>query len=292
MADKAWAGNTFGNSFMHRWLIRMLRHSDVRLWYAFTAVCVIPFCMIFATGARTAWRYFSQRHGYGRWKSLRMTYKNLVMFSQVVIDKFALYAGKRMNLKVGNYDIFKQLSDNDNGFVILSAHIGCYEMAGYELTSDRKPFNALVFANEKATVIQGRTRLFHGHNIKMIPVRDDMGHLFEIESALSRGEIVSIPADRVLGSPKTITVRLLGGDAQLPVGAFSVPAMRGLDVITVNVMKTSTTGYTAYISKLDYDKSANRKQQVRQIADGYAAELQHMLELYPEQWYNYFDFWK
>ncbi len=292
MADKAWTGDTFGSGFMHRWLIKMLRHSDVRLWYAFAAVFVIPPCMAFSNGARTAWRYFRLRHGYGRWKSLRMTYKNLALFSQVVIDRFAMYAGKRMKLKVENYEAFKRLSCGESGFVILSAHVGCYEMAGYELTSDRKPFNALVFANEKATVMQGRATLFHGHNIKMIPVSGDMSHLFAIEGALSRGEIVSIPADRVFGSTKTITVRLLGGDAQLPAGAFSVPAMRGLDVITVNVMKTSTTGYTAYISRLDYDKAASRRQQVRQLADSYATELQRILELYPEQWYNYFDFWK
>ncbi len=291
MAEKEWAGNTFGTGFMHRSLIGMLKHTDVRIWYAFSAIFIIPFCLIFSPGAKTAWHYFRRRQKYGRWKSLLMTYVNHVLFAQVVIDKFAMYAGKKMKLKVENYDIFKQLAAKDEGFVMLSAHIGCYEMAGYELVSDRKPFNALVFAGEKASVMQGRNKLFTGNNIKMIPLTSDMSYLFKIDQALARGEIVSIPADRVFGSAKTVKVELLGADAELPWGPFSVPAMRGLEVIAVNVMKTSVKGYTAYVTRLDYDKDASRKQQVQQLADNYAKELERMINLYPAQWYNYFEFW-
>lgn len=292
MAEKEWAGNTFGTGFMHRSLIGMLKHTDVRIWYAFSAIFIIPFCLVFSPGAKTAWHYFRRRQKYGRWKSLLMTYVNHVLFAQVVIDKFAMYAGKKMKLKVENYDIFKQLAAKDEGFVMLSAHIGCYEMAGYELVSDRKPFNALVFAGEKSSVMQGRTKLFTGNNIKMIPLTSDMSYLFKIDQALANGEIVSIPADRVFGSAKTVRVKLLGAEAKLPWGPFCVPAMRGLEVIAVNVMKTSVKGYTAYVTRLDYDKDASRKQQVQQLADNYSKELEKMLNSYPAQWYNYFEFWK
>ena len=291
MPKREWAGNTYGTAFMHRWLIRALRHTDVRLWYAFTAVFVIPFCMIFAKGARTTYQYFRQRQGFGPLKSFRMTYVNLVLFSQVVIDKFAMFAGKKMKLKVENYDIFKNLAAKEEGFVILSAHVGCYEMAGYELVSDKKPFNALVFAHEKESVMKGRKSLFIGNHIKMIPIKSDMSHIFAIDNALANGEIVSIPADRMLGSTKSVEVNFLGTKAKLPMGPFSIAAMRGLNVIAVNVMKTSSTGYTAYIKQLDYDKDANRKQQVKQLANQYSEELEQILKIYPAQWYNYFDFW-
>lgn len=277
---------------MHRWLIRLLRHTDVRLWYCFTAAFIIPVCLVLSNGAKTAYRYFRQRHKYSRFKSIWMTYVNHVYFSQVVIDKFALYAGKNMELNVENHDTFNQLAAEKKGFVILSAHIGCYEMAGYELVSEQKPFNAVVFAGEKETVMKGRNKLFSSNNIKMIPIEPDMSHLLKISHALADGEIVSIPADRVYGSPRTVKVTLLGAEAELPSGPFSIPAMYGLDVITVNVMKTSLKGYTAYVTRLTYDKHAQREQQARQLAEAYATELDKMLRRYPEQWYNYFAFWK
>lgn len=292
MADREWPGSTFGTGFMHRWLITILRHSDVRVWYAFAAVFIIPFCLVFSQGSRHAYRYFRRRQGCGRCRSVMMVYVNQVLFSQVVIDRFAMYAGKRMRLKVENYGLFRKLAAGEQGFMMLSAHVGCYEMAGYELVSDQKPFNALVFAGEKESVMQGRSRLFTANHIRMIPVMPDMSHLFAIDRALSAGEIVSIPADRMWGSRKAVTVRLLGADADLPAGPFSVAAMRGLDVIAVNVMKTGLTAYTAYVTALAYDKKAPRKQQIRQLADAYAAELERTLHQYPAQWYNYFDFWK
>ncbi len=291
MAGQAWQGTTFGTRFMHRWLIGALRHTDVRLWYAVAAVCVIPFCIIFSPATRYAYSYFRHRHHYGRVKGLWKSYVNFVLFSQVVIDRFAMFAGKQMKLCVENHDVFRNLAAKESGFIMLSAHIGCYEMAGYELVSDRKPFNALVYAGEKESVMKGRERLFKHSHIHMIPVKQDMSHLFEINRALADGEIMSIPADRIFGSRKMVTVSLLGAQASLPSGPFSVAAMRGLDVITVNVMKTSMTGYTAYVTALSYDKNALRKQQIQQLADGYAKELDRMLEKYPEQWYNYFNFW-
>lgn len=292
MVEQAWEGTTFGTGFMHRWLIGALRHTDVRLWYAFAAVCVIPFCVIFSPATHYIYNYFRHRHHYNCMKSVWKSYVNLVLFSQVVIDRFALFAGKRMKLHVENYDLFKDLASKEPGFVMLSAHVGCYEMAGYELVSDHKPFNALVFAGEKESVMKGREKLFKHSRIHMIPVKKDMSHLFEIDRALADGEIMSIPADRFLGSRKTVTVNLLGTEAQLPSGPFSVAAMRGLDVIAVNMMKTSVTGYTAYVAALSYDKDAPRKQQIQQLANGYAHELDCVLKKYPEQWYNYFDFWK
>lgn len=291
MAEREWAGNTFGSGFMHRWLIRLLRHTDVRLWYAFAAVFVIPFCLLLSADARITYGYFRLRHGYGRMKSLLMSYANLCLFSQVVIDKFALYAGKRMRLKVVGSEHFQQLATASEGFVILSGHIGCYEMAGYELISQQKPFNALVFAGEKASVMQNRERIFDHNNIRMIPIRQDMSHLFEIDRALADGEIMSIPADRIFGSSRTVAVELLNGKAQLPAGPFSVAAMRGLNVVAVNVMKTACREYTAYVTPLHYDKSLPRKQQTGELAQAYANEMGKLIGQYPAQWYNYFRFW-
>lgn len=291
MMEKNWQGDTFGNNRMHRWLIGMLRHSDVRIYYAFAAVFVVPVCMFVSRGARYAYGYFRELWHERKLKALWHTYLNLVKFSQVVIDRFAMFAGKRMKLKVEHPEAFERLAEGSEGFVMLSAHIGCHEMAGYELVSDHKRFNALVYSGEKASVMQGRQQLFGHNNIRMIPIRQDMSHLFAINTALANGEIVSIPGDRVFGSPRTVTVTLLGREAHLPQGPFSVATMRGLNVIAVNVMKTSLTGYTVYVTSLAYDKQAPRNKQIQQLADAYAAELERMLRRYPTQWYNFFDFW-
>ena len=288
---KEWAGTTFGNEWMHKWLIRMLRYIDVRLLYIFVAVFIIPVCLVLNPSRGIAYRYFRKRIGYGRLKSAWKTYVNHCLFGTVVIDKFAMYAGKKFNIEIENYDAFLRLATREEGFVQLSAHIGNYEIAGYTLVYKDKRLNALVYAGEKESVMRNRDRMFARTNIRMIAIRPDMSHLFEIDRALSDGEIVSMPADRSGGSPKSISLDFLGAKARFPLGPFSVATMRGLDVLAVNVMKTSLRGYTIYVTPLHYDKTRARQEQIRQLSEAYVAELEERLRRHPTQWYNYFEFW-
>ncbi len=290
--SKEWAGTTYGNGLMHKWLIRMLRVIDVRIIYAFTSVFVIPVCLIVNPSRRIIYRYMRQRQRFGRLKSAWLTYRNHCIFGQAVIDKFAMYAGKRFKIEIDGIEHFRKLSSQPEAFVQLSAHIGNYELAGYSLKADLKPLNALVFYGEKESVMQGRESMFVDKNIRMIAVRPDMSHLFAINAALSEGETVSLPADRIFGSEKSLEVELLDAKAKIPLGPFSLATMRGLDVITVNVMKNGTRRYKIYVTRLEYDKSAHRNEQISQLSKHYIAELERMLKMYPEQWYNYFEFWQ
>ncbi len=291
-SEKNWAGTTYGSSRMHRWLVWVLRWMDVRLLYVFCAMFIVPVCLLMGRSRGIIYRYLRRHQGLGRMKAVWLTYVNHCQFSQVVIDRFAMYAGKRFNIEIEGYDYFAALAQRKEGFVQLSAHIGNYEIAGYTLVAEDKPFNAVVFQGEKNSVMEGRSRLFAGTHIKMIPMSADMSHLFTIDYALQEGETVSIPADRVFGSQKTLAVSFLGGEAQLPQGPFRVAAMRGLDVLAVNVMKVRLRTYKIYVSRLDYDKHLPRTEQVQQIAQAYVAELERMLRRYPAQWYNYYEFWK
>lgn len=278
---------------MHRTLIGSLRWLDVRLIYVFTSIFIIPVCLLlnFNHSRTTAYRYFRQRLGYGCLRASWYTYVNHCLFAQVVVDRFAVFAGKRFKLDIDGYEYFQQLELETKGFVILSSHIGCYEVAGYSLISKSKRFNALVFGGEKATVMKGRQEALSEHNIRMIPVREDMSHLFIVNEALSNNEIMSMPADRIVGSAKVVKVNFFGETASLPAGPFSVATMNGFDALAVNVMKISAKRYKVYVTRLSYDTQAPRKQQMQQLANCYVEELERRVRQYPSQWFNFYDFW-
>jgi len=278
---------------MHRTLIGSLRWLDVRLIYVFTSIFIIPVCLLlnFNHSRTTAYRYFRQRLGYGCLRASWYTYVNHCLFAQVVVDRFAVFAGKRFKLDIDGYEYFQQLELETKGFVILSSHIGCYEVAGYSLISKSKRFNALVFGGEKATVMKGRQEALSEHNIRMIPVREDMSHLFIVNEALSNNEIMSMPADRIVSSAKVVKVNFFGETASLPAGPFSVATMNGLDALAVNVMKISAKRYKIYVTRLSYDTQAPRKQQMQQLANCYVEELERRVRQYPSQWFNFYDFW-
>ena len=279
---------------MLSWLIGFLRYVDVRCVYVFTSLFVMPVCLLLNTNhsRSTAYRYFRQRQGFGPLRAAWMTYINHCRFAEVVVDRFAMFAGRKFQLTIEGYDEFLSRANRAEGFMQFSSHVGCYEIAGYTLVSKTKRFNALVFGGEKAAVMEGRESQFADKNIRMIPIQPDMSHLFMVNEALANDEIVSMPADRAVGSTKTLEADFLGDKAKFPMGPFSVATMRGMDVLAVNVMKTSSRGYTVYVVPLDYDKQAPRRQQMAQLVESYASELERRIWQYPEQWFNFYDFWK
>ena len=290
MPDKKWEGTTYGNGLMHRWLIKLLSIIDIRVIYVLAYIfAVTP--TLFKPGFRHAYHFFHERLGHSTLRSLWMAYKNHCLFAQAVIDKFAMYAGHHFNIDLEGYDQFLDLAKKPDGFVQLSSHVGNYEIAGYSLVAEEKRFNALVFSGEKKEVMNNRQKLFNQANINMIPIKSDMSHLFEINAALANGETVSIPADRIWGSQKYVSVNFLGREAHLPIGPFRVVTSRGVDALTVNVMKTASNCYKIYVTPLLYDKSAPRAKQIEDLANNYIKELERIVGMYPTQWYNYFDFW-
>lgn len=291
-SEKKWEGTTYGNSLMHRWLIAILRTVDVRIIYWFTYVFVIPPYVLFSSGYGYIYRYFREQWGDGPLKAFIHSYKNHCIFGEAVIDKFAMYAGRHFDISIEGYEHFQRLARRPEGFVILSSHVGNYELAGYSLTAVEKRFNALVYFGEKESVMHNRKRMFSHTNIRMIPIREDMSHAFVIDAALTDGEIMSIPADRIWGSHKSLAADFLGREAHFPMGPYSVATSRGLDVLAVNVMKTSKLGYTVYVTPMVYDKEVSRQEQIRQLLGCYVAELERIVRRFPTQWYNFFDFWR
>lgn len=287
-----WAGTTYGNGFMHRWLIRMLKVIDVRILYAFTSVFIVPPTLAVNKKSRkTIYNLYRKRFGYAPLKAAWMTYRNHCAFSQVVIDRFAMYAGKKFEIEIDGYDQFLNLEKEQSGFIQLSSHIGNYELAGYSLIAENKRFNALVFGGEKASVMANRSKLFDGNNIRMIPMMPDMSHLFVIDQALSNGEILSMPADRVFGSQKAFELEFLGEKANFPQGPFVLAGMRNLPMLYVSVMKQKAKRYHITVTKILCEVEGNTKVKALNLAQQYVNLFEKTVKKYPLQWYNYFDFW-
>ena len=252
---------------------------------------VIPFYMLFAKGFKASYNFYRMRMGYGPVKSFFHVYKNEYSFGQVVLDRFAAYAGKKFEMEVPRMDLFRELCAGEEGFIQLSSHVGCYEMVGYSLISP-KPINALVFAGETATVMQNRALLFGETNVRMVPVSEDLSHIFALNNALADGEIASLPGDRVFGSKKTVQCRFFGEPAPFPAGPFTLAAQRVAPVLVVFVMKEGRCRYKVLLERLPEPEGKTRQECVQFLADAYASSLEAVVRRYPDQWYNFYDFWK
>ena len=285
-----WQGSTDGTPWMQRTLIRLFRVLPLGVLYGCMAL-VIPFYMLFSKGFRASYSFFRKRLKYNALKSFVHVYLNEFSFGQVVLDRFAAFAGKKFEMEVPRMDLFQELCAGRDGFIQLSSHVGNYEMVGYSLVSPKR-INALVYGGETATVMENRAALFGQTNVRMVPVSEDMSHIFVLNSALADGEIASVPGDRVFGSQKTVECLFLGKMAKFPAGPFVLAVKRDVPVLTVFVMKVGRRKYKVLLDVLPEPESESSQGCVLDLADAYASRLETVVRMYPDQWYNFYDFWK
>ncbi len=274
---------------MQRTLIRLIRIFPLWVIYAVMSL-TIPFYILFANGFKDSYHFYRKRIGYGVVKSFLMTFVNEYNLGKVVIDRFAAYAGKTFEIETEGKEGYDALCGRDSGFVTLSSHVGNYELAGYFLKASKR-INALVYSGEAETVMRGRRDCFSETNIQMIPIREDLSHIFAINNALENGEIVSIPGDRVFGAERTVRSDFFGQKASFPAGPFLIAEQRDLPEVAVFVMKESIRRYRAFVFQLPDTKGLSRADSVQTLCDAYARHLEEIVRRYPAQWYNFYDFW-
>ena len=276
---------------MIRCLVAVMRVVDRRVIYCFMAL-IVPFYMLFNhKGYISIYRFFRRRLGFGPLKSFCKVYANHFRFGQVIIDRYAAYAGRKFSYTIDGNELFLKLMQSDGGFVQLSSHAGSFEMVGYGLTSDLKRINGLLFAGESQVMKDFRRSILASHNIDLIEVDGTMSHIFAMNAALDRGEIVSMTGDRLLGSPKALKCMFMGAEAKFPMGPFALAVQKEVPMLAMFAMRENARSYKVFVRRIESDAELPLRARMTAMAQRFAAELEEIVRLYPTQWFNYYDFW-
>ena len=276
---------------MIRSLVVLMKVIDRHVIYCFMAI-VVPFYMVFHHDSYIAtYRFFRQRLGFGRIKSFLKVYVNHFRFGQVIIDRYAAYAGKKFRFELDGNERFMELVNGERGFVQLSSHAGNYEMVGYGLTSTAKKINGLFYGGESKVMMDFRRKILSMHNVNLIEVDESMSHIFNMNAAIDRGEIVSMTGDRLFGSSKALKCMFLGKEASFPMGPFALAVQKEVPMLAVFSMRYHGR-YRVYVRDIKPDESLPLRARMADMARQFAAELENVVRMYPTQWFNYYDFWK
>lgn len=277
---------------MQKTLIILFKVVPVEVLYAVMGIVIIFYMIINRQGYLSSYHWFRRRFAFGPLKSFMGVYRNHFRFGQVILDRFAMYAGKKFRLEFDGKEKFEALDAGESGFMMVSSHVGNYELAGYSLSSKRRKFNALVFAGETETVMKNRSIMLGNNSISMIPMSEDMSHIFALSCALANGEIVSVPGDRIFGSQKSVCCSFMGKDADFPMGPYALAVQRNVPALAAFVMKSGSRSYKVILREIGWGDAVGKAEKIQRMASGFAAELEKVMREYPYQWFNYFDFWK
>lgn len=294
---RAWKGQTRGGAFGYLFFIYLIRVCGIRAAYAFLCF-VVPYFVLFAPKATVSvWRYARRALHLNRRDSVRLLLKNYYRLGQILIDKVAIGNGGIGNYRFAfeNYEPFLQLLDGDEGVIMIGAHVGNWEIGAPFFKDYGKKINIVMFDNEhrriKHIMEQHATQVFP---FKVIPVnKDSLTHVFSITEALREREYVCFQGDRYVSEEKVLTTTFLGRPAKFPLGPFLLASKLRVPVVFYFALREGGCRYRFHFFVADTVASPPggvRREQA--LLQQYVAALERIVTRYPEQWFNYYDFWK
>jgi predicted LPLAT superfamily acyltransferase len=180
------------------------------------------------------------------------------------------------------------------GGLLISAHIGNFEMAGHLLQRLDAKVNIIMLDAEHQR-IKDYLSSFTSRSFQVIPIKEDNSHLYEIKRAFENHELVCMHGDRFMPGTKNQVCDFMGGKAVFPSGPFYLAMKYHVPVSFVFAMKEGNRHYHFYATfpgmYAQQASPAKRDEVLQQIIGDYIVALEEKIQLYPTQWFNYYAFW-
>ena len=226
------------------------------------------------------------------WKN----YRHFLSFGRVLVDRGYAFLGMlgKVKFERDGAEVLRKAINDGKGLILISAHLGNWELAGYGLGEfgDVK-VNAVMFKGESEKVEKQLRKASGEPPFRIIASNDSLQASIECKDALQRGEIVAIHGDRLMGSGG-VKVPFLGAEAKFPIGPYVLAASTGAPVVFTFANRLGTRHYALRARGPYYFAFKDRKQRdadLKSWVKMYAAELEELLEKYPLQWHNFYPFW-
>lgn len=276
----SWEGKSKASPLGYRIFVWVLRTMGVTPAYGLLRV-VAGWYFLFSKPV--LYRYFRDRIGYGRIRAVCALYRNYYAFGQTLIDKVVLMAGIP-NKFTFDFDGEEHLRAMKGG-LLLSGHIGNWEIAGHLLQRLETRIHILMYDAEHERIKAYLTSVTGERRANIIVIKDDLSHIYAVSDALAAGDMVCIHADRFVDGAKSMKADFLGAPALFPVGPFQLAAALKVPVSFVYALKERPTHYHFFAS-------APMVRTRDELFVDFVGSMEKKVRQYPEQWFNYFNFWR
>lgn len=290
---EAWKGRSRGTPLGYRIFVWLLKKGGLKSAYTLLHFVTLYY-RLFVKAATNPLRYlYTQRMGYSAADASRLIKKNLMVFGQTLIDKIAVLSGqgKELSFTHEGIEYIQQLVKDGKGGVLVSAHLGNWETAGHLLNRIEAKINIVMYDGEGEQMKAYMEQFDSKRSFNIIYIREDQSHIYEMSAALNRNELICLHADRFRPGNRTMKHVFLGEEALFPAGPFILASKLKAPVCFVFAFKETNFHYHFYAFKSKiYEGRGTIGMEL--MLDDYVALVEKMLKQYPEQWFNYFDFWK
>ncbi len=294
MSDQqTWEGRSRGTTLGYRIFIWLLKTGGLPATYLLIRFVTLYYLWFMPSAIKPLKQLYTERLGYSKREANRLIKQNLKIFGQTIIDKVAVLGNIKNKLSFfsENGHHIDQLVADGKGGILLSAHLGNWEVAGHLLKRVNTTINIVMYDGEADQIKQYMDQFNTKRSFNIIYIREDLSHIYEMSAALARNELICLHGDRFRPGNRTVVKEFLGKEAHFPIGPFILASKLKAPVCFVFAFKETNFHYH-FLAYPPAIYAGRGSEGMNRMLDDYIQILEHEIKKHPEQWFNYYDFWK
>ncbi|WP_345976830.1 lysophospholipid acyltransferase family protein [Sulfurimonas sp. HSL3-7] len=225
--------------------------------------------------------------------SLVSYFRHIYAFSLNIFDRFIAKEGTEQStvrVEKENLSAFETL--HETGGILVFSHHGNWAQSFkmfdvYDITLNIVSDEAIDQNLHKLETASDENR-----RINIISLKNGIQAMLDIARALQNNEIIIIMVDRVKEANKTIEVEFFNRPTLFHSGGFEIAHMRNTPMLGCDIVRTGDQKIKIYFSEIITSDKEKKEEIIQDLAQKYARFLEKVVQEYPWQWFNFFDFWK
>ncbi len=233
----------------------------------------------------------------GWWERQRRIHRTFLTFSWCLSERYErLSTDKTFTVEAEGLEAWSELTSSGRGFILVTAHIGAWEV-GSMLPASREGRRIHVVREAETDpraqeFIEGLIRSCGGE-LYTTHFAEDPQLGMTLLDALRRNEIVALQGDRPRSGGRTVEVRLFGRPYSLPLGTAALARAAGVPIVPVFVFREGRLRYRCVMRPaIAVAESPDRQRDLREALERFAGDLEEAIRREPHQWFCFRKLWK
>ncbi len=233
----------------------------------------------------------------GWWERQRRIYRTFWTFAWCLSERYERLSTERtFRVELENGEGWRKLVAGEQGFVLVTAHLGSWEVGSMLPAShDRRRIHVVREAETDPRAqrfIEGLIRS-RGGDLYTTHFAQDPRLGLDLLDALRRGEIVAVQGDRPRAGGRTAEFTLFGRPFHLPIGPAALARAAGVPLVPVFVFREGRLRYRSEVRPpLHVAQSADRRRDLAEALARFAVELESAIRRHPHQWFCFRSLWQ
>jgi len=231
-----------------------------------------------------------------REEAVRLARRTFRRYAQYLIDLICTSRMSEEELRglisgVSNKGAITRALEGGKGVILLTAHLGNWELGGMVLKTFRLPVNIIYFPDRIWGVEKSRRRYRERKGVGQLAIDGSPFSLVSMMAALRRNEIVCLQGDRNYGR-RGVKVDFFGAPVSFPPGPVMLAMSSKAPLIPIFIIQDDGKGYRFLVENpVPIQETGHREEDIQENLARVARILEEYLEKYPDQWFNYVPYW-